>query len=650
MLNASQVRTAGSSALAVQWIAPDETDNYSLLTIVHRLSQWGIQILPAIYGKKQTSFKWTPFQNTRMQWHLYPDDMRFMFAGNTNLVTITGRVSAGRGKSLVVIDFDDSDLFRRAVQASYANFGQVFAVNSSRGGHLWFFVSDGEIVNSSTNASDEKRIHNVDILGRNKFAVLPPSAKIDENGKKHHYTFHDATDETEPPPLASIAELQNALGHLLIQQNGKPYEIRRYSKTRRTAQGDTDRTTLAEYRRTARTTQSDNRNNVTANYMKVLLRQGHDKYEAANEVRLAMVQTKLSISEIDKTINSIIKSYKPAKQSKQSATWKHALAYWHDAQWQGRTASRDKAVFQALVDRCKVDANSEGIFIASVRQIADKADISRGSAGRALQHMQDSNLIIRQNRSTEHAEYQDASEWVFSDIVAKWDTNALKGLIGEGYSVPQNNKLDDILGTLRNTLGHIAIAIYEYLCSQSESCRASTIAREIGHNRSTVSKYLKSDNQLVDSGLVHKDGYFYSAPQLDMMRLEGIAADTGAYEVQAERAKRFNNERQVRLMQVIYKSRLQYEYKAMQLSGKDLPKISEYRKRHTGRHEKVIEFSKAPISAIPAHSGTVTNITDSQYELEHDIPDIEGQEIYEQDALQEANYYYIESLNEGQTS
>lgn len=135
-----------------------------------------------------------------------------------------------------------------------------------------------------------------------------------------------------------------------------------------------------------------------------------------------------------------------------------------------------------------------------------------------------------------------------------------------------------------------------------------------------------------------------------MMRLEGIAVDTGAYEVQAERAQRFNNERQVRLMQVIYKARLQYEYKSMQLSGKDLPKISEYRKRYTGRDEKVIQLPKTPHSAIPAQPEPVTTLTDNTVNYEPIAPDIETLESIYQDALQEPEYYYIEALNEDETS
>lgn len=216
------------------------------------------------------------------------------------------------------------------------------------------------------------------------------------------------------------------------------------------------------------------------------------------------------------------------------------------------------------------------------------------------------------------------------------------------------------MNALRNTLGHIAIEIYIYLSEQLEPCRVCDISRALGNHRSTISNYLKADNDLVKLGMVKKVGHFYSV-QPDIIALEHIAQDTGAYEVQQERANRFDNERQVRLMQIIYKARLQYEYSNMQMSGKTLPTVTAYRKRHNETSSKVISPIFQDTHNSPKQAEIMPQLADDTYismtpDISHDElleaeirlsdEDIAEYEAYQQGVLQELDYDYQELRDE----
>lgn len=587
----------GTAALKAspQFIDPtSENTNHTLIDTVPRMSSWGVQVLPGIYGKKRPSFGWQPFQHYRMRWHdpRYTGDIQWLFSGRCNLIAITGRVSAGLGQSLAVIDFDTQRGYENAVQAFIDEFGRVFAVRSSRGGHIWIFIEDGVLKNSSTNDNDAYRIKDAEVLGRNKVIVLPPSVKIADDGTTYAYEFDERTDPYTPPPVVSIADLQRALP--LRTEGGEIYKYQKHTTARYTptAQGQADRNALAEYRRTASTETQGKRNTTTFNYMGCLLRQGYSVNEARQEVTAAMIQTGLDASEIERTVQSAIKGFNAPQTTKRAAIWKHARAYANAQTWGGRNGKRDRAVFGALVERCKLDADAQGAYRATMREVAELADISKGAAERGINALLDARLIENVSRASDNTEWHTAGRYVFTENVTSWDTNALKGLGDEGYSVPlidKGTQTGKTLAALRNTLGHIGVKIYRYLCSQDTPCRVADIARAIGHHRHTVTDYLSADRELISRGLIHKNGYLYTAMP-DAMKLEHTAQDTGAYDAQAQRTDRYNHERQVRLMQIIYKARRTFEYHNMGGKGASLPKVTEYREMYKG---KVIEFSQA---------------------------------------------------------
>ena len=138
-----------------------------------KTAQWwklrGIATIPIRYASKQPAVKWLTYTER------LPEDAELLrwFGGEPmNIGIVAG------WEDLVIIDFDDLDVFRKWQKWAYKTGGVAKLVmertrmhTTSRGIHVFVRCCNAENLNTAENF----KLPKIDVLARNKYALLPPS-------------------------------------------------------------------------------------------------------------------------------------------------------------------------------------------------------------------------------------------------------------------------------------------------------------------------------------------------------------------------------------------------------------------------------------------------------------------------------------------
>ena len=129
----------------------------------------GIATIPIKYASKQPSVKWLTYTERLPE----DDELQRWFGGAPSNIGIV----AG-WQDLTIIDFDEMDVYWKWAKWADKTGGiaklvreRTRAHTTSRGIHLFVFCRDSENLNSAENF----KLPKIDILARNKYALLPPS-------------------------------------------------------------------------------------------------------------------------------------------------------------------------------------------------------------------------------------------------------------------------------------------------------------------------------------------------------------------------------------------------------------------------------------------------------------------------------------------
>jgi hypothetical protein len=422
--------------------------------------------------------------------------------------------------NLLVVDIDD---FERALEAltRLATHGLHTHVikSANRGYHLYFRCADCAIGGGKFSYGD--------IKGRGGYVLFPGSAV---DGKP--YSFVDGSE----PYTDTLSNLQPLLTDVLGETitlkpttfgHGIWHDLPAGSVVQRSGRF------VALYNEYLNTpTPEGNRKNKLYKNAHYAMATG----QALDEVESAARRDGLPQSEIDRTVTAAQHDHILRHTPIGGQSW-----HWHTAMqsidsyrgWSsGQQGITERAIMHAMVERARLDANQQGIFRASIREIKQLSQKSYTPAvNNALKRLVEKGLLIRVSGSRQR-DLQDcataqpvnggrqaastnsshvsqklqASRWRFGDTVLQnlhsrdlrsQNTDVFTVYVTQQHEFTQDTRLAELLE--RGALGQTAVRVYCYLIANNGAPSQTVIATSLGVNRATVSRVLKKCRAAITS-------------------------------------------------------------------------------------------------------------------------------------------------------
>ncbi len=286
---------------------------------------------------------------------------------DSNLAVLCGTQS----NNLFVIDCDSHSAFEGVRSNLKQDKIETWSAKSERGGHFWFLSKEGEVNNISPTTD-------IDVIGNRQYIVAPPS--IHPTGQIYEWETRSGKLPTLISPVF--------LGEIL------EIELKPIIK---------------------------NNNNITS---RVLVEKNSEGYKSNSEAEFAAVLSLIRANYSDDMIVEIFEKYKPPHYSskRDSEQWleKHMIRPAreeiglsqgqlnnidiYDIQWPINTGETDKRVFKALCERKLMDKRTD--FRASVREVAEQANVHRNTVSRSMRRLCDRGLIVRKGLDYQSKAYR----------------------------------------------------------------------------------------------------------------------------------------------------------------------------------------------------------------------------------------------------
>ena len=513
----------------------------------------GLNPFPLPIGKKG-GYPWKRLQYTRLDRNDERAGLFVLFAGECNLAIMCGRTS----RNLFVIDCESPEALRFHIQQMRKRNIPLWVAETKRGGHIYLLSSDGEVNNISTGI-----LVDAEIKGNKGYVLAPPSV---HPSLKRYTWMHQEGDE---PPTVSIHQidwLRDQYGTPVSLEAHQPQSIESIAIHKRPYSPLSRRT--RNYIHNGHTIPEGSRNNELFSASCDMAGNNYTQQETFNTLSPPAQASGLSIREITATVKSAFSQQRtPAKSSSSSNTkvpdWQWAMVYADNCKWQGRTAASRRAIFTALIHRAKVSSNENGLFRASIREIATLSRTGTATVQQALKEFQspDTPYIIKCG----YDKTSQATLWKFSKTIImeaqQYNSDTLKKpppWLSCSVSV---SSLPDSVE--RTALGYNSLLIYRMMTDHKEPI----LPKEIGALTGLASyqvKYCLKKLRSFDLIYRQEDGWVahvYNDEELDM-KVHEKKPIIGKGKARAER---FSRERAVYVGRHLLEVRLRYEREVLDI-------------------------------------------------------------------------------------
>jgi hypothetical protein len=407
---------------------------------------------------------------------------------NKNLAVMLGRTSG----NLVCLDCDEKEAFKTALKEFGSRGLKFWAYTTSRGGNLLFRIKEGETANQK-----ECGIDGAEIWGYNHFCVLPPS--VHSTGVIYtwleNYGAHQEPGSNKFVPLLEFDQVE-WLG----------IKLKKSRKQKVNLHGLPDWTKcLSESTRGVLTSviQEGQRNIqlTKATYdIAAAIQNGYANYQEGETLLFEAASRCIPpypASQIRQMLKSAMQ--KPGLElSKEhysgtefdysflERVQKFSAVY--DWQSHNRTSHTDRAVFNACIERFRMDGKT--IFRASSREIAMLANIQQHhTVSVSLQRLCRFDLIRYEGKDRIGSNLYSFGEIVRNAGQPTINTSNYSGLTsstGATQVLPQSPAEQDVF----RKIGHVGQIVWNYL-KQCPARTAAEIARACGLKASGVRPSLK---------------------------------------------------------------------------------------------------------------------------------------------------------------
>ncbi len=550
------------------------------------LHDLGLNVFPQPIGKKG-GFPWKALQFNRLERDHARYGLQPVFAGNTNLAIMCGRTSG----NLFVIDCESPAALRYHMQQLHQRQIPLWVVRTARGGHIYLRAAEGEVHNVVPGI-----LANAEIKGQMGYVLAPPS--VHPTGAIYHWLYQ----EGDNIPVVSVTDID-----WLRDQMGDPVQLQvtishEYTpglwKEPRQPQGSLSRTTQ-DYLQNGHALPEGCRNNRLFAATCDLAGNGYSEQDSLRTLLPIARNSGLPEREIQSTIASAYS--KPRTPSRNVQTpgdindnWWKMLVWTTKHEWQGRTGATDRVMMLSLIERNRLHANENGVFRASMRELAELGRMGSATVQRSLKRLMNQQIIFK--CGYDHS--SNASLWKFNqklihETQLEMDTLALSPH-WLSYSVSIfNSELAE-----RGLIGRSVMYVYTYLLLFEGCWLPSSLAEAVGVTVNQANYALRKLSQL---GLIVRETEGWRVLVSTVANAESLLASQGAdLHRGARRRRRFQRERARFAGRLLVNVRLQQEGAAYYHAAFD----------GVYAHERVCELLDDPVIVLGLELGGVVRLED----------------------------------------
>ncbi len=185
-----------------------EKKNGEIRKYIAKYLEWGFNIVPGREHTKYPVEDWRKYQSEK-----YPREKlkEYVDKGNRNWMVICGAIS----HNLVVLDFDDPQLYKKYTEKIERRFMDTFIVRTGKKGYHIYYRTPEPMKST--------KLGKIDILGEGKLAMLPPSV--------HPETSRTYIIWEDREPLKLKNEEWQHVFHVLRDITGADSKVNNTSKT-----------------------------------------------------------------------------------------------------------------------------------------------------------------------------------------------------------------------------------------------------------------------------------------------------------------------------------------------------------------------------------------------------------------------------------
>lgn len=524
----------------------------------------GFNVFPQPLGQK-SGLPWKRLQYTRLHPTNHSYGLLTLFSQDCNLAIICGKTS----ENLFVIDCESSESLEQHITELRKRHLPIWATKTSRGGHIYLRSAQGEVANIEPNI-----LQDAEIRGCNGYVLAPPSTHPDGT----HYTWSIQESETVPVIDINVLDwLKDKNGHPLTLKLNQPHRKNRETKNdQHYPYKPLSRKTL-DYLQNGHTIPEGSRNNRLFSAACDLA--GNQKSYSETKTLLLPIAERsgLGNSEIERTLQSAFSQVRePAKpkivctKNERSQNWKYVLRYAENKDWQGRYASSNQAVTMALIERARLGTNENGIFRASLREIATLARLSTTTVQTTLKRLQKEEIPLLFRISSDNM--SGATLWRFNERIIKEGQQLEIDSLSQ--SPPWLRLSESISNSMdfmeRGALGRIGWRLYCFLRDVNRPLMPRDIVLQSVLTINQVNYWLK---KLDKFGLVERsvEGWQVIILPMDILN-QVVCSASGTLGKGVARRQRFAKDRALHAGRIIFAafSRL---YRQERLACFDLPMV-----------------------------------------------------------------------------
>ncbi|MEL7434480.1 MAG: bifunctional DNA primase/polymerase, partial [Chloroflexota bacterium] len=346
----------------------------------YALYDMGLNVMPQPHNRKG-GLPWKRLQYGR----LHRDDrsygLRNLFAGDCNLAVMCGASSG----NLFVIDCESEDSFIYHLNAMRRRSIPLWAVRTARGGHIYLRATNGEVANVEPSI-----MRDAEIKGRGGYVLAPPSVHPDGTPYRWLVQEGDCIPSVHTDKIDWLCDARGE--HIRLVVEAPPSSERGNWKMHVVSPASNLSNATRDYMRNGGSIPEGSRNKRLFSAACDLCGNNYTQTEAQHILLPIAAMSGLPIAEIQHTIGSAFSQPRtPARPNKTTMhyEWRYALLWMTQHQWDSRTASSDRALMIALIERARVSSNEENVFRASIRELSELARLGTGTIRRGLERFQE---------------------------------------------------------------------------------------------------------------------------------------------------------------------------------------------------------------------------------------------------------------------
>lgn len=519
----------------------------------YELYDMGLNVVPQPHGKKG-GYPWKRLQYGRLNRDHEHFGLDVLFAGQCNLAVMCGATS----DNLFIIDCESLIALKHHMSQLRHRKIPLWVVQTARGGHIYLRASNGEVHNITSGIMSD-----VEIKGQRGYVLAPPS--VHPTGAIYTWMIRESNEI----PIVHTRDVNwlrdTSEQSIYLQVDAIPTQNTKGNWSYRvTSPCSNLSNTTREYIQSGYNTPNGSRNNHLFKAACDMNGNGYDQSETKSILTPIALGSGLPAFEIAHTIASAYsKSRNPSRPEIKTVSshtaWHYALLWATNRRWQGQTSATSRALSLALVERCRLAANENGVFRASIRELAVLARLGINTIRKALKRLENSRIIQKCGQDFTSG----ASLWCFTSTIIntgrKIELNMSTVKIAPHW-LRFSVSLFNSDTTERGALGHSVMFVYQFMNTLELPMMPAQIAFSLGLSINQVNYALR---KLRNFELLRRSQEGWLPVGMNVPEFEAYMKKVSDVSGKgARREARFKRERELFAGRILHDKRLYFEKEA----------------------------------------------------------------------------------------